>query len=174
MAVIAKVFVPGRSRTKGSLKPVHIKLGGGRCKVSLTEDHALATPWKKRMIQALKMALLGRPERNEVYAGAVEIHCFFRFERGQAVGGGVWPSHETLWPTAPDIGDEDKLRRNVLDALTQAHVIADDALSIGGMNYKRWCEEGEQPGVLIVVLEAPEPEHVIWLEERRSLGQDRG
>jgi hypothetical protein len=167
MAVIAKVFVPGRSRTKGSLKPVHIRMGGGRCRVSLTEDHALATPWKKTMIRALVSAnpgiVVGVP-----YAGAVEIHCFFRFAREEAVGGGVWPSHETLWPTAPDIGDEDKLRRNVLDALTQAHVIADDALSIGGMNYKRWCAPGEQPGVTIVVHEAPDPDHVIWLEDCRA------
>ena len=149
--IIAKVFVEGRSRTKGSLKPVHIRMGGGRCKVSLTEDHALATPWKKRMIHALNVARASDVDRDQAYADAVEIHCFFRFERERAVGGGAWPSHETLWPTAPDIGDEDKLRRNVLDALTQAHVIADDALSIGGANYKRWCVEGEQPGVLIVV-----------------------
>lgn len=162
--IIARVFVEGRSRTKGSLKPVHIRMGAGKCKVSLTEDHALATPWKKRMMAALVNRPAGTGEGWKPYAGAVEIHCFFRFEPEQAAGGGVWPSHETLWPTAPDIGDEDKLRRNVLDALTQAHVIADDALSIGGMNYKRWCVDGEQPGVLIVVRPAPDPAHVLALE----------
>jgi Holliday junction resolvase RusA-like endonuclease len=161
--IIARVFVEGRSRTKGSLKPVHIKIGAGRCKVSLTEDHALATPWKKKMIAQLlvQQGLLGLIEP---YAGPVEIHCFFRFAREEAAGGGVWPSHESLWPTAPDIGDEDKLRRNVLDALTQAHVIADDALSIGGMNYKRWCDVGEQPGVQIIVSDAPAPDAVRYLE----------
>jgi hypothetical protein len=162
--IIAKVFVPGRSRTKGSLKPIHIRGGAGRpCRVSLTEDHELATPWKKRMMEELLGTAGVVP-----YADAVEIHCFFRFERELAVGGGVWPSHETLWPTARDIGDEDKLRRNVLDALTQAHVIADDDLSIGGMNYKRWCTEGEQPGVLIIVQSAPDPEHVEWLEQQMA------
>lgn len=168
--IIARVFVEGRSRTKGSLKPVHIRMGAGRCKVSLTEDHALATPWKKRMISALRApganlsVLTALP-----YSGPVEIHCFFRFAREEAIGGGVWPSHESLWPTAPDIGDEDKLRRNVLDALTQAHVIADDALSIGGMNYKRWCDMDEQPGVQIIVHAAPDPEHIEWLEQQALL-----
>jgi hypothetical protein len=166
--IIAKVFVPGRSRTKGSLKPVHIRMGAGRCKVSLTEDHAMATPWKKRMMAALQLETRRREGSPGVWIGphtdAVEIHCFFRFAREEAVGGGVWPSHETLWPTAPDIGDEDKLRRNVLDALTQAHVIADDALSIGGMNYKRWCREHEEPGVTIVVRKAPPVKRVLELE----------
>ncbi len=167
--LILQVFVPGRSRTKGSLKPIHIPGRNGRpCKVTLTEDHKHSEPWKKRIMYAaarqLDVASAGPEpfERLSAYAGPVEVHCFFRFEREfavtQVVGGGalpasVIPSHATPWPTAADIGDEDKLRRNVLDALTQAGVIADDRLSIGGANYKRWCEPGEEPGALVVVVE---------------------
>lgn len=157
--VVARLFVPGRPRTKGSLKPVHQRVAPGKCRVSLTEDHALSTPWKKKMMAAM------RPLAVSEYGGPVEVHCFFRFAREQAVGGGVWPSHASAWPTAPDIGDEDKLRRNVLDALTQSHLLADDALVVGGMNYKRWCTPGEEPGVLISVEAAPGPEHVLKLEQ---------
>lgn len=113
----------------------------------------------------------GRVQRidAEPYAGPVEVHCFFRFdkrlsEREAAEAGEVWPSHDVPWPTAISIGDEDTLRRAVLDALVKNGVIKDDSLSVGGMNYKRWCEPGEQAGVLVVVREAPEPEGMAYLE----------
>ncbi len=57
---VCRVFVPGRPRTKGSLKPLHVPGRGGRpCKVGLTEDHALSTPWKKRMMLELARSLGG-------------------------------------------------------------------------------------------------------------------
>lgn len=107
------------------------------------------------------------------YAEPVEVHCFFRFDRTQsaaeaAVAGEVWPSHATEWPTAKSVGDEDTLRRAVLDALVKSGVIKDDSLSVGGMNYKRWCEAGEEQGVLIVVTTPPTPQFVI-LSERAAM-----
>ncbi len=179
--LIAKLFVPGRPRTKGSLKPMHTPGRGGRkCRVGLTEDHALSTPWKNTMVKALRleqarMSGLRRPVAI-AYAEAVEVHAFYRFER-QLQGGAlaltgddapVWQSHDTPWPTAMDIGDEDKLRRNVLDALTQSGLIADDRLVIGGSNWKRWCELGEQSGVQIIVLAEPDVAKV-RLAERMML-----
>ncbi len=178
--LILQVFVPGRSRTKGSLKPIHIPGRNGRpCRVSLTEDHKYSEPWKQRIMYEAVRALARNGERPRAYAEAVEIFCFFRFERTlavtQIVGGGalpgvVIPSHDTPWPTAADIGDEDKFRRNVLDALTQAGVIADDRLSMGGANYKRWCEPGEEPGALVVVVE---PETNVRELERLLLAGQR-
>ena len=161
--VIARLFVAGRPRTKGSLKPIHTRGGKGRpCRVSLTEDHELATPWKKTMIKTILAARHGRPVG---YTGPVEVHAFYRFERERSVdngqeGGAVWPSHDTPWPTSADIGDEDKLRRNLLDALTQSGLLADDRLVIGGMNYKRWCEPSEDPGVAFVVVAAGSPDRL--------------
>jgi hypothetical protein len=86
----------------------------------------------------------------------VEVHAFFRFDREAsraeaAEEGEVWPSHQLPWPTTIGIGDEDTLRRAVLDALVKNGVIKDDSLSVGGSNYKRWCEPGEEAGVLIFV-----------------------
>lgn len=173
-AVLARVFVPGRARTKGSLKPIHRKAGPGRCTVSLTEDHALSGPWKKAMMRALAAHVgeSGGYVSPEPYTEAVEVDCFFRFHRELSAAGdgvqtymdGVWPSHRTLWPTAPDIGDEDKLRRNVLDALTQAHVITDDAMVVGGQTWKRWTQRDEWAGVLIVVRPARSVQRILRME----------
>jgi hypothetical protein len=137
-------------------------VAGGRCKVWLTEDHDTAKPWMRDMIAALQRERLTGAGPVLSVTEPVEVHLFFRFERGREATSShpIWPSHDTDWPTAMDIGDEDKLRRNVLDALTQSGVLADDRLSVGGMNYKRWCVAGEQPGVQIVVLTAPSPQTV--------------
>jgi len=161
--VIARLFVAGRPRTKGSLKPIHIRGGKGRpCRVSLTEDHEKSDPWKRTMIKAIR-ALMA--DDRSSYAGPVEVHAFYRFERERSVvqhgsaREAVWPSHDTEWPTAMDIGDEDKLRRNLLDALTQSGLLADDRFVVGGINRKRWCREGEQPGVAFVVT-TPSKEYI--------------
>lgn len=139
-----RVDASGRPRTKGSLKPVHIKAGPGRCRVSLTEDGKFSEPWKKAMIRAVQNQCVANR-----YAGAVVVDCFFRFDRL------CLPDEDLNWPTREGgewgHGDEDKLRRNVLDALTQAGLILDDSLSIGGMNFKRWTRVGETCGVLIGV-----------------------
>lgn len=134
----------GRPRTKGSLKPVHVKLGPGRCRVSLTESGEYAAAWKNTMIRAIReQCVIGR------FAGAVQVDTFFRFERL------CRPDFDLPWPTRSAgeyaHGDEDKLRRNALDALTQSGLILDDALVIGGSTLKRWCDTGEQAGVIIAV-----------------------
>lgn len=186
--VVARLFVPGRPRTKGSLKPMHIPGKNGRgCTVGLTEDHALSTPWKNEMIKVIRCELgikgayrMEQRGKKRVkvfvrtdaapYPEPVEVHAFFRFERDLSVAmgtrGHVVPSHSTPWPTDDGIGDEDKLRRNVLDALTQSGLILDDRMVIGGGNWKRWVEPGERSGVAILVRSAPLPEHVRELERQ--------
>jgi Holliday junction resolvase RusA-like endonuclease len=142
------VFCPGRPRTKGSLKPVHVKMGAGRCRVSLTESGEYATAWKQAMIAAIRAAC-----ECVRWPGSVRVDTFFRFERLCV------PDQEMPWPTREKgeyaHGDEDKLRRNALDALTQSGLILDDALVIGGEVWKRWVRDEELPGVLIVVTPAP-------------------
>ncbi len=49
-----RIEASGRPRTKGSLVPIHTKLGPGRCKVALTEDGRYAVPWKRTMIKAVR------------------------------------------------------------------------------------------------------------------------
>lgn len=155
--VIARLFVPGRPRTKGHMTPRGNRGGA--------QDRELLHVWMRvlgRSIQTqlgVKLARVGGKVRRvdaEPYAEPVEVHCFFRFsreasQRQAAAHGEIIPSHTTPWPTTIGIGDEDTLRRAVLDALVKSGVIADDRLSVGGMNYKRWCEAGEEQGVLIVV-----------------------
>lgn len=145
-----RVWVPGRPRTKGSLKAVHQRGTAGRpCKVWLTEDGEFSKAWKLTMMQAIREQVVC-----ERYAGAVEVHAFFRFERER--GAGLTRDEvDAVWPTGRQYGDEDKLRRNLLDALTQSALLADDSLVVGGQTWKRFCrpilDGQEAPGVLIVV-----------------------
>jgi Holliday junction resolvase RusA-like endonuclease len=66
-------------------------------------------------------------------AKAVSVRAMFYLAKSHVVKAGkrtdaYWPSHETPFPTAHDIGDLDKMCRNVGDALTDAKLIADDSL----------------------------------------------
>jgi Holliday junction resolvase RusA-like endonuclease len=143
-----RVFCPGRPRTKGSLKPVHIRMGAGKCRVSLTESGDYSIAWKEKMISAIRAACECRR-----YPGEVRVDTFFRFEKL------CKPDEVMPWPTRETgefaHGDEDKLRRNALDALTQSGLIFDDALVVGGETWKRWARDGEGAGVLIVVTPVP-------------------
>lgn len=138
------VFAPGRPRTKGSLKPAHIRTGAGRCKVGLREDGEYSVAWKKSMIAAIReQALCAR------WPHAVRVDVVAVFERE-----GPEPGLEQ-WPTGHGYGDFDKLERNVLDALTQSGLIFDDALVLGPCRPtvagKRFAEPGEPAGVWIRV-----------------------
>lgn len=140
-----RIDIHGRPRTKGSLRPVHVKVGPGRCRVSLTEDGEHSKPWKEHMIRALRGAY---PMTR--WDGATVVETFFRFERlaSEVRRGDLWP----IQPPGPaSQGDWDKLTRNVGDALTQSGLIRDDCLVIGGPSYKRFTRPGEIPGVLIKV-----------------------
>lgn len=177
---LARVFIPGRPRTKGHIQPVHVRGTGGRpCRFGGGKDRPLTQAWMKRLGAMLQVKLGialrrvgGKVVRMdaEPYAGPVRVDCFFRFDRAEsqredAEIGEVWPSHDLPWPTARSIGDEDTLRRAVLDALTKSGVITDDSMSVGGSNWKRWTVDEEQAGVLVVVRPAPDPDYVRWLEQ---------
>jgi hypothetical protein len=138
------VFVPGRPRTKGSLKPVHRKLGPGRCTVSLTESGQYAAAWKNEMITGIRAACVA-----DRFPGLVVVDLTFLFERLAGT------DDELRAPTRVSgtyaHGDVDKLERNALDALTQSGLILDDSLVVGGRKIKRWAVGDERPGVLIEV-----------------------
>lgn len=154
-----RIEVTGRPRTKGSLIPTHRKVGPGACKVGLREDGEYSVAWKNTMINAVRrQCAIAR------YAGPVVVDTFFRFE---------WESSEedldVLWPTGRQYGDEDKLRRNALDALTQSGLILDDSLVIGGLPWKRFVLHGsERPGVTIKVRPAGDRDLERLIEMERS------
>lgn len=138
------IDVVGRPMTKGSMRPVHVKVKPGVCRVALTESGEYSKPWKNEMIRAIRAQAEIRRD-----AGPVFVDTEFRFERLAASDQRMdWPTREKGTYAH---GDVDKLQRNVLDALTQAGLILDDALVVGGVALKRFCNEGEAPGVTIVV-----------------------
>jgi Holliday junction resolvase RusA-like endonuclease len=144
--LVGRFFVAGRPRTKGSLKPIHVKAGPGRCRVSLVEDHKLSEPWKMEMILAI-VAQCGMVDSKRGYAGPVEVCCAFYFEREPSVNGGLKPTSATDWPIAISWGDLDKLQRNLLDALQQSGLIADDSQVVRIVSEKAWADESQRPGV---------------------------
>jgi Holliday junction resolvase RusA-like endonuclease len=85
------------------------------------------------------------------WRGPVEVKATFVFARTMSAGGGPIPSHDTPYPTDIHLGDVDKLTRNLLDALTDSHVIADDSYVVTITCHKRWAGPGEEPGVIVAV-----------------------
>lgn len=151
-----RIEVTGRPRTKGSLIPTHRKAGPGVCKVGLREDGEYSVAWKNTMINAVRrQCVIAR------YAGPVVVDTFFRFERES--------STEDSWPIDREYGDEDKLRRNALDALTQSGLILDDSLVIGGLPWKRFVlHDSERPGATIKVRPADDRDLERLIEMERS------
>lgn len=160
--------VEGKPRPKGSLKCM-----GGRSH-NMVEAVESSKPWKLHMIRTIRQAFGIEPVKAlhrghlkvigwtrggspwEPWAGAVEVVAVFRFERelSKAVGkaGEVLPSHSDPWPVADDIGDTDKLCRNLGDALEQAGLIANDRNIVRWRAVKRWVEPGEVTGVFVEVI----------------------
>lgn len=47
---------------------------------------------------------------------------------------------EMIYPVAKQHGDEDNLRKAILDAMTATRIIGDDSLVLGGENYKAFSD----------------------------------
>lgn len=145
-----KFEVPGKPRPKGSLSC----LGAGRGrKHNMIEDVAGSKPWKLAIVREVRKAFGIEPIKiGNVVKGfepAPAEGCFlvtvvFRFDQeGRALAA----------PTvANDHGDLDKLCRNLGDALEQAGLIRNDSMITGWSAIKRWCAEGEQPGITVEVI----------------------
>lgn len=139
-----RIEVIGRPRTKGSLKPVHVRMGGGKCRVTLTESGEYSTAWKEAVIRAIRASC-----DVQRYPGPIVMDTYHRFERLCAADEALeWPTRQSgEWAH----GDDDKLRRQDGDALEQSGLILNDSLVVGGRTWKRWADPGERPGVVIRV-----------------------
>lgn len=151
--VVGEFFVPGRARTKGSLKPILSRGARGKITVNLIEQTEHSKPWKLRMIAAIRKAY----PSGVTYAAPVEVRAEFIFEREHETRSGVAgtrlrESSSGAWPVSIIWGDLDKLERNLLDALTQSGLIADDRLVVAMQTRKRFAEDGEAAGVRCLVL----------------------
>lgn len=168
--VLTQFFVAGRARTKGHMKPQPKRSGRGTLKISV-HDRPLLKAWLVDLIKGIREQTGIEVIKNGrqvigckppwPYEGPVTVDAMFYFRRERSADSTVWPSHDTPYPTAEDIGDEDTLRRAVNDALKMAFVIADDRWVIGpsdtpgALNGKRWIDHpSAQPGVLCVVRHA--------------------
>ena len=145
--MIAQFRVDGRPRTKGSMKVITPR---GR-KPMLIEDHAHSLPWRKR----IKSAIIAQVPHvtdsdHRPFALPVRVHATFFFER-------LGPSAQLLpWPVVNAgmnaNGDLDKLLRNLLDAMKDARLIADDSLVVELAASKEWTALGA--GISVKVWEA--------------------
>lgn len=144
--------VSGRPRTKGSLQPRQHRSARG---VKWTfHDSDLSVTWKKVMIAGIRkecgIKVAGKLLSNKLIfePGPIEVplyvHSSFFFDPEGEDDDGAHP-----WPTQINYGDEDKLRRNLLDAMTQSGLIKDDCLVLGGSNSKRWATETQPAGVVV-------------------------
>ena len=161
--ILADVFVPGRPRTKGSLKTYCMQ--NRTHTIRHEEQVAESKPWRAKMARALREVQLATSGRLLQHTGAVEVRLTFWFPREDSVSGGVWESHDTPWPTAISLGDADKLTRNALDAMLTptkrdgmelcSALLADDSQVVGLTVWKFWEDDSNPAGVRILAMEAP-------------------
>lgn len=149
---ILSLFVQGRPRTKGSLKPI---VDWKKRTVRLVEDHAHSAPWRKDMqrdiVRKIREGVIPG-EKFEPYSGPIKVTATFYFERNG-------PTAQTLpFPTLNAgenaNGDLDKLIRNLLDAMEGCGLIANDCMVVDLNVRKRWSPTNLPPGVQFSVTEA--------------------
>jgi Holliday junction resolvase RusA-like endonuclease len=162
--IIIAFEVPGvQPRPKGSLN--------GRClrdrkhTIVYREQVADSKKYRNRVKEACvkEMCTLGIEIDEPIIPtqwGAVDVRASFFIAKSRVVSAGkltdkYWPSHEAApFPTTHDIGDLDKMCRNVGDALKDARLINDDSQIATWLNpKKRWAPDNI-PTTFIEVWEA--------------------
>ncbi|MEU8157997.1 RusA family crossover junction endodeoxyribonuclease [Micromonospora sp. NPDC048986] len=128
-----RITVIGTPKPKGSLK--HI--GRGR----LVEQVTGSTPWRQTVAWAARSQHHGDP----IADPAVVL-----FEVRVALPKSA-PKRRIIWPATRSSGDIDKHARNILDALVDGGILADDSRVVDLRGRKRHCLPGEQPGAVICV-----------------------
>lgn len=132
-----RVEVDGVPKPKGSLK--HI--GRGR----LVEQVAGSGTWRDQIAWACREQYKGQP---------LTVPAIVDFEVRVAVPKSAPKGRVTL-PATRSSGDVDKHARNVLDALVDGGVLADDSRVVDLRARKRHCLPGEVPGAVIEVWPVP-------------------
>jgi hypothetical protein len=155
--IIARFRVEGRPRSKGSLNVYCMRNRAHTVRVE--EQVAASKSWRQRIVQTI------RSEYSTVvpYPGAVEIRSTFFFERElDATGAHFKDTHMEDWPIAPEFGDEDKLSRNLRDAIALNRagkrdslcvgLIVDDRQIVRSVSEKRWAALGSPASMQVFVL----------------------
>lgn len=129
--ILLSTFVPGRPRSKGSLK--HWCMKDRRHTVRVEEQVADSARWKRTVAAHVQREALKAYGRHVQYAGPVELRVVFYFDRDRE------DRPEEDFPVAMSIGDLDKLLRNVGDALVSSGLIKDDQYIVSVQCEKRWA-----------------------------------
>jgi Holliday junction resolvase RusA-like endonuclease len=118
--LIAEFSVAGIPRPQGSMRAFKVK---GTERIVLTGDNPHTRGWKTAVVEAAKAGRL------VIWGGPVAVGITFRLPRpkGHVGARGLLPSAPTHPTGRPDV---DKLCRAVLDALTEAGVVTDDAMVV--------------------------------------------
>jgi Holliday junction resolvase RusA-like endonuclease len=143
--VLISTYVPGRPRTKGSLK--HWCMKDRKHTVRVEEQVADSKTWRMKVagvVQREALQAYGRHLQTEI---PVELRVTYFFRREDE----DMPKEPR--PTAITVGDLDKLDRNIGDALVSSGVIKDDKYIVRIMSEKRW---GPQAGAQIMLMQVPE------------------
>jgi len=125
---VLALFIPGHPRPKGSMQAQMVRDGAGRLtgKVRMVESSPESSSWRRTMALAMHREVVrlgvvdGDSEDSRLLGGPCVVSCTFWFDYPSQAARG------TRWPTHKHVGDIDKLLRNVLDAMTDARVYADD------------------------------------------------
>lgn len=141
--MLLSMFVPGRPRSKGSLK--HWCMKDRAHTVRVEEQVADSAKWKRTVAAHVQREALKRYGRHLQYAGPVELRAVFYFDRERE------DRPEEAYPVAMSIGDLDKLLRNVGDALTSSGLIKDDQYIVSVVTRKYWATTYKPAGARIEV-----------------------
>lgn len=139
--------VHGDPQPKGSLKCIGAR---GPIKHQLIEDNADSGKWREKVATLARQYVEERADPHQ----PIEVDVSYFLERpkghyGTGRNAGKLKLSAPVWPATKGTGDEDKLRRLVLDALQDAGVLVDDVQVQGGRNYKHYAHPhpGEALGV---------------------------
>jgi hypothetical protein len=145
------VWVPGRARTKGSLRVRSYRANGSAV---LAEQVRGSKDWRETVVETVlrQLGATFTPHGPVVtwspYAGPVEARMAVWLPRPLSGRGAASP-----YPDQLRDGDLDKYQRNVGDALTDTRIIDDDGQIVTWAAAKLWADPtaGRHPGAWIEV-----------------------
>jgi Holliday junction resolvase RusA-like endonuclease len=142
--VILRTYVPGRPRSKGSLK--HWCMKDRKHTVRVEEQVKDSHAWRVKVAHQVQRECRGAYGEHLRLEIPVELRVVYFFDRTAE------DRPDEAYPVAMGIGDLDKLDRNIGDALTSSGVIKDDQYIVRIVSEKRWAAPGSIGGAQITLL----------------------
>lgn len=144
------LHVPGRPRPKGSLKNTCRK--DRKHTIRSEEQVKGSKAWKEYVAAYVQRWALQQYGRHLQVELPVELRVVYFFDRTRE------DRPKELYPVAMEIGDLDKLDRNIGDALVSSGLIKDDQYIVRIESRKMW---GKAAGAQITLMQAPDPDDVL-------------